>query len=116
MLIEIGHEHLVLRIAGAGKRHGSGNNLSALGSHASTIVHNQADGDWDIFVAEIFSLLEDSVLVNLKVFFVESRNKHTFVVLHGRVQDHGVSIYPNRVFATPAALQWRGFLRPGDAW
>jgi hypothetical protein len=67
-------------------------------------------------MAEIFNLLEDSVLVNLKVIFGKSRNKHTFVVLHGRVQDHGVSIYPNRVFVTPAALRGRGFLRPGDAW
>ena len=34
--------------------------VQALRPHASTIVDNQADREWDIFVDKIFSLLEDS--------------------------------------------------------
>jgi hypothetical protein len=93
MLVETGHEHLVLRVAGAGKRQGSGNHFRALRSHASTVVDNQADRDRDIFVAEILDLLEDSILVNLKIVFAESRNKNTSAVLHGRVQDHHVNAH-----------------------
>ncbi len=87
ILVEIDHEHLVLRVAGAGKRQGRGNNISALRSHASTVVDDQADRDRDIFMTEIFDLLKHSVLVNLKVVLAESGNRSAFVVLHGCVQD-----------------------------
>ena len=114
MLVETDHEHLVLRVAGAGKRQGSGNHFRTLRSHASTVVNNQADRDRDIFVAEILDLLEDSVLVNLKIVFAESRNKNSSAVLHGRVQDDHVNAHVNRVWVTLAALRRRVCLRPSQ--
>ena len=85
IFIEMNHEHLIFGIAGAGKRQGRGNHFTALRSHGSAVVDDQAYRDRDIFVAETFNLLGNSVLVNLKVFFGEFRNRSTFAVAHGRV-------------------------------
>ncbi len=114
MLVEIDHEHLVLRVAGAGKRHSSGHHVTHLRPHAAAIVNHQADRDRDILVAEIFNLLQDSILVNMKVILAEARNKVPSVVLHGGVQDHQANTYPDRVRVARAALGRRGFLRAGN--
>jgi hypothetical protein len=64
--------------------------------------------------------LEDSVLVNLKSFFAETGNGIMAAVLHGRVQDHQVNIYLDRVLVVALVIRtgWRlpGFLRLGKAW
>src|SRR5208283_3961026 len=111
MLVEIDDEHLVLRIAGAGKRQGSGNNFGALGCHASTVVQNQARRDRNIFMTIIFSLLQRAVLVDLKVLLAEPRNRSAFMVLHGRVQDYTRNIYTDFVGVNRAKFGSRGFLR-----
>ena len=54
MLVEVDHENLILRVAGAGKRQGGRNNFRALRSHASTVINHQADSDRNIFVAKRF--------------------------------------------------------------
>src|SRR4030095_6976200 len=77
MLVETGHEHLVVRVAGAGTRQGSRNHFRALRSHASTVVDNQTHRDRNVFLAKILDLLEDSVLIDSKVVFAEPRNKNS---------------------------------------
>ena len=112
LFVEIDHEHLVLRVAGAGKRQGGGNHVMALRSHASTVVDDQADRDRDIFVAEILDRLKHSVFVDLEIVFGESGDQSAFVVQRGCVQDHHVHIYADGV-SSPGGLGRRGFLRPG---
>ena len=87
------------------KRQGGRNNFRALRSHASTVINHQADGDRNIFVAKRFDFLEDSVLVNLKGFFAESGNRIMVAVLHGRVQDHQVNIYLDRVLVVALVIR-----------
>src|SRR5579872_1389334 len=79
--VEVDDEYLVLRVAGAGKRQCSGNHVSALRPHASTVIDNQPDCDWDIFVAEILDRLKHSVFIDVEIIFVESKQ--------GRVCDPG---------------------------
>src|SRR5690348_2236407 len=114
MLVEIDHEHLILRITGAGKGQSSGNHVMHLRPHASTVVNHQADRDRDILVAEILNPLWDCILVNMKVILAETRNKMPSVVLHGGVQDHQANTYPDRVRVARAAAGRRAFLRAGN--
>src|ERR1700719_1043793 len=92
MLVEIHHEHLVLWIAGAGKLQSSGNDQSTLAGHASAVVNHEAYRYRQVLVAEMLDLLACSVLINLKVVFVESGNKNAFAVLCRCVQDHQIGI------------------------
>src|ERR1051326_2796501 len=114
MLVEIDHEHLILRVTGAGKGQSSGNHVMHLRPHVSTVVNHQADRDRDILVAEILNPLWDCILVNMKVILAETRNKMPSVVLHGGVQDHQANTYPDRVRVTRAAAGRRAFLRAGN--
>jgi hypothetical protein len=120
MLVEVNHENLILLVAGAGKRQGSRNNFRALRSHAPTIINHQADCDRNIFVAKRFDFLEDSVLVNPKVFFAEPGNRIMVAVLHGSVQDHQVNIYLDRFLVVALVIRTGrrlpGLLRLGKAW
>ena len=52
------------------------------------IVDTNADSHRDIFMTEIFHWLENPVLVNLKIFFGESRNRGAVSILNRRMQNH----------------------------
>ena len=103
LLVKRDHEHLILRIAGAGKRQGSCNNFRPLRPHASAVVDDQSDGYRDIFVTERVDLLRDSVFENQKVLLIESRNKRSFGIQHGCVQNHHANFYRNRELIRLAA-------------
>src|SRR5688572_11250683 len=108
------HEHLIRRVAGTDKSHGGNNDFKNFRPHASAAVDNQSNRSRHIIVAEGLDLLEDSVLVNLKVFPVESQDGNTLAVSHGRVQDHYLDVYADPEWVTRAVLLWRGFKKLGD--
>src|ERR1041385_7774355 len=114
MLVEIDHEHLILRVTGAGKGQSSGNHVMHLRPHASTVVNHQADRDRDILVAEILNPLWDCILVNMKVILAETRNKMPSVVLNGGVQGHQANTYPGRVKGPRAAAGRPALLKGGQ--
>ena len=58
LFVEVDHEHLVLRVAGAREGQGRGNYVSALRYHASTVIDYQADRDRNVLVTEILDRLK----------------------------------------------------------
>ena len=67
MFIEVHHEDLVLRIAGAREGQAGVNDLRALRPHTSAVIHHQAGRDRYVFMAEILDLLRNAVFVNLEI-------------------------------------------------
>src|ERR1022692_2447081 len=113
--VEVDHEHMVLRVAGAGKCQGCCDDISALWHHTSTVVDDQTNRDGDILVAKGFDRLQRSVLVYLEVVFTQPGNQNVLAVLSGGSQDHHVDIDSKRVWVLRAVLQWSGCLRPTKA-
>ena len=104
MLVEIDHEYLILWIAGAHKRQGSGNHIRALRAHASAVVNHQANRDGDIFVTKRLNLLRDFIFIDLEVFLAESGDRSAFMVPHSCLQDNQVHIRSNRIRANLVRL------------
>jgi hypothetical protein len=100
-------------IAGAHERQGGANHIGALRTHASAVVHHQADGDRDIFVAKRLNLLKDLIFVNLEIFLAESGDRSAFTVPHCCPQDNQVHIHSDRERTNLVGL-W-GVLRDRNA-
>ena len=92
MVVEIDHEHLVLRIAGAGERQRGGNHIVALRRHATAVIDKNADCNRDIFVAEVLDLLKYSILINLEIVFFEPGNRYVVAIQNGCAEDDHVDI------------------------
>ena len=61
-------------------------------------------------MAEAFNLLGDSVLVNLKIFLNEIRNRGALAIVHGCIHNDHVDGYTDRERGTPSAQHRRVFL------
>ena len=112
MLVEIDHEQLILRVAGARKGQGGASHIRTLGSHAPTTVNHQSNGDRKVFVAERFNLLQNLIFIDLEGFVGESGDWNALVVSHTCAQDNQAHVGSNRVRADLTRL-WN--LRHGCA-
>jgi hypothetical protein len=66
------------------ERQCGGDHVCALLSHASAVIDDQPDSNRNIFMTEVFDLLKDVILINLKAVFFEARDERIVPVHNGR--------------------------------
>ena len=92
VIIEIHHEHFVLRIAGMCEGVHRGNDSRELATHASAVVNDESHGNRSVAFIEYRDLLQLPVFKDAKIVLLETRDKGPVGVSHiHRQQDqiHG---------------------------
>lgn len=74
IIVEIDDEHFVPRIAGMGESRDGSNDSGELGTHAATVIDDQANSDGSVFLLKESDFLRAAILENVEILQSQSRD------------------------------------------
>ncbi len=87
LVVEVDHEHLVVRIRRARERERGGLDLPAKGAHAAAVVDEHAERHGDVVAPENLDRLTFAVFVHRERITIEGRDDLAAAVSHRRMND-----------------------------